>query len=402
MPRFGIDASGGLDDTLRIVVGGKDLAIVKSYEFASSVLEVPSSFALRIGHAGVVSDLLKLCPPHAEYKVYVRDILQASGRLDGFSVPSDEGSTVELRGRDLLAPLHDAFIREEVSYASKTYLELVQTALKGAGVEYSGKIVHSNASNRKQITGVDVKAQERVNVEEIVVEKGKGGVVYKTVVAKLSERWGDFVRTHLDRAGLFLWAAANGDVILSAPNTDQEPTYELVHDPAFRESQRRFFGGVRRDEYRDGVEPPRYSEAVVYSRTAAKKFGRGKVKGGFVDQGMIDLGIDRPLTMRDANVASIEQAERLAARKLAEGRRATFALRYTTHGHSAASRVGGGRAVWAPDTIVALDDREIGLKGNFWVESVAFRGSESSGRTTTLRLMRPDDVIFGHEDDEAA
>ena len=402
MAFFGIDANGGVDDAVRLIVNGKELGIVESYEAVSSILELPTSFALRIGHNGVLTDLIEACGPHSPYEFRIGGdggVLVASGRLDGFSVPGGDGTTLELRGRDRIAPLHDAFIREEKSYQSATYLDIVKTALAESGVDPGGVIVHDNKANRKTQTGVNGKAREPKNVEEIVLDKGAGGVVYKTVTAKLSERWFDFVRTHLDRAGLFLWPAANGDWVLAAPNTNQQPTYQLTLDPNARQTDGGFHGGVRRDEYREGVEPPRYSEVIVYSRTAAKKFGRGKVFGKAIDKDMIALKIDRPMSIRDADVASTEQAERLAARKIAEGRRATFRLQYTTHGHSAASLVGGGRAVWAPDTIVALDDKQAGLKGEFWVDTVTFRGSEG-GRTTTLRLLRKDDVVFGQQGED--
>ncbi len=392
------DADGGLGDQVRLVVNGQEVAIAESYEVANSILEVPSSFAMRVGHNGLLQELIKRFPPHAKYQLYIREALQASGRLGGYSVPSDDGSTLELHGRDRLAPLHDAFIREERSFVGQTYLDIVKIALTEAGVDPGGVVKHDNSSNRRTMTGVDVKARAPRNVQEIVVEKGKGGVVYTTVVAKLSERWLDFVRTHLDRAGLFLWAEAGGDWQLSAPNTQQEPTYALSLNATTPQDARGFRGGIRRDEFRNSVDPPRYSEVIIYSRVTAKKFGRSKVKGGFEDQEMIDLGIDRPMTLRDANVASVEQAETLARRKLAEGRRATFRLQYTTHGHSAVNP-NGQRAVWAPDTMVALDDQEVGLKGLFYVEGVTHRCSEGSGRTTTLRLLRPEDLVFGAKED---
>jgi hypothetical protein len=48
--------------------------------------------------------------------------------------------------------------------------------------------------------------------------------------------------------------------------------------------------------------------------------------------------------------------------------------------------------VWAPDTIVDVDDDEFGISGQFWVESVTFKRPPT---TTTLVLMRPSDLVFG-------
>jgi prophage tail gpP-like protein len=400
-PAFTNDAEGGLDtDVVTLTIGGRELSNFESYEITSSILEVPNSFAARLGHSGIVRELIALCPPNAPYELRISGQLQASGNLDGYSVPSDAGATLELKGRDILAPLHDAYIREEESFANKSYLDIVQVALAQAGVRPGGVVLHDNAANRRSMSGAEAKARTPRNVEEIVLEKGTGGVVQKTVVARMSETWLGFLRTHLDRAGLFLWPTASGDWCLARPNPFQEPLYALTLDPARQEDDRGFRGGVRRDTYRNGVEPPRYSEVIVYSRTSSKKYGRTKVKSGFVDEEMLALGIDRPLTLKDADVATPEQAERLAQRKLAEGRRATFSLSYTTHGHTARAVSGAGRAVWTPDTVVALDDREAGLSGNFYVDAVTFRRS-AGGTSTTLKLSRPADILFGDEPDEA-
>jgi hypothetical protein len=40
-----------------------------------------------------------------------------------------------------------------------------------------------------------------------------------------------------------------------------------------------------------------------------------------------------------------------------------------------------------------LDD-EYGIRGNFWIEGVEPR-RDGSGTTTTLTLMRPEDLVFG-------
>ena len=58
--------------------------------------------------------------------------------------------------------------------------------------------------------------------------------------------------------------------------------------------------------------------------------------------------------------------------------------------------IGGGRCVWAPDTIVEIDDQEIGVQGEMWVESVQFRREPHT--TTRIVLMRPDDLLYATED----
>ena len=71
------------------------------------------------------------------------------------------------------------------------------------------------------------------------------------------------------------------------------------------------------------------------------------------------------------------------------------ALSYTLAGHTT-PRIGGrDRVVWAVDTVVEVDDQELGIAGTFWIEAVEFsRGPETN---TTITLMRPGDLVFGGE-----
>ncbi len=106
-------------------------------------------------------------------------------------------------------------------------------------------------------------------------------------------------------------------------------------------------------------------------------------------------GFKRTLVLRDKTCTNAAQAEFLAHRHIADANRQGFVLEYQMRGHTAVSLVDGSRAVWAPDTIVEVDDEEFGISGLFWVESVTFRRPPS---TTTLVLMRPGDLVFGGDD----
>jgi len=54
--------------------------------------------------------------------------------------------------------------------------------------------------------------------------------------------------------------------------------------------------------------------------------------------------------------------------------------------------------VWAFDTIVDVDDDEFDIHGPMYIADVTHqRGPETS---TTLTLMRPDDVLYGDPTDD--
>ena len=48
--------------------------------------------------------------------------------------------------------------------------------------------------------------------------------------------------------------------------------------------------------------------------------------------------------------------------------------------------------MWAPDTVVAVDDGEYGIQGNYYIERVVFRRGPET--TTELTLQRPEDLVF--------
>ena len=210
----------------------------------------------------------------------------------------------------------------------------------------------------------------------------------RAVTAKLGERAYDFLRRHLDRAGLFLSSSADGNFILSAPNGDQPPIARIVRKRGGSAVERsHVIGGRLRVDYTH-----RFSRVDVWLRGRGKKAGRPQSKGIYIDAEMEHAGYDRPLVVADRNCTTDEQAEFLARRKIAEGNRNGFRLEYMMRGHSTPSLVGGGRCVWAIDTVIQVDDDELGLHENFWVEAVTFHRPPT---TTTLRLMRLKDLVFG-------
>jgi hypothetical protein len=87
----------------------------------------------------------------------------------------------------------------------------------------------------------------------------------------------------------------------------------------------------------------------------------------------------------------------MARRKIAECRRAGWRLSYPVSGHTVAA-IGGGRAVWAPDTTVEVIDEELGLQGVMYLESVTFHASPH--RWSELHVMRVDDLVYAEEPPE--
>jgi prophage tail gpP-like protein len=410
-PQFISDEIGSLEDTIALVLNGERLVTAESWEHTESVLSQPCSWALRLGHGGVALDLYRRYPKGTKFELYVGSILQASGKIDGHSADQPEGGAVQvtIHGRDALAKLHDTFVEAQIGVEVATYKDLVWFALQKCKLAPSGPIDDTilrvdNVANRQLKTGVPIASiLPHRTVEQILEDAGLGGqnagVVHTTPLAKLNETWLRFIRRHLDRAGLMLWAAADGTFVLGAPNGNQPPTYTLVR----REGDVNRGANVLGMHHEDDATH-RHTAAIVYGRGGGKAIGRTKARGQFVDQEMIDAGYDpQPLVYRDVHVHSVAEAAYFARRKLAEERRGGWKLEYRIAGLTLPYAGDGGqtRAVIVPDTIVAVHDEELGLDGPYYIETVV--RSRNPATTTTIRLMRPEDLVFGGpQDDEAS
>ncbi len=387
-------AAGGLDDEVRLEIDGVRVAHAESYEIKVGILTQPAAFSFTVGHGGLVRDILDLATPGSKFKLSINGHVQQTGRIDGATV-GGKSATVTIRGRDMLAPLHDSYVQAEKSIKDAKYTDLVRKALAEVGL---GKVplATSNLAARSIRTGrTTIELRPPRTVEEILTEAagksatGPSGstLSHVTINAKFGETWYSHVKRELDRAGLFLWATPLG-FCLSEPNSAQAPTYRVARG----RGQLRNDVTVEDFSFRNEATH-RHSAVLVYGKGGFGKFGTKKDKGDFVDSEMVAWGYEQPLTIRDPHCENRSQAEFLARRRLAEERRNGWELTYIVTGHSSPSPL-GGRAVWTPDTVVDVHDDELGIKGPHYIEACTYARS-GSGTTTTINLMRPTDLIFG-------
>jgi len=414
-------------DTVTLTLDGSEVKIATSFEINHGLMRQPSEFSIRLGRGSTnkdtskgptIRELIQQFPPNTLAEVRINGNLRMTGRTDGYRATAAGGQASELTifGRDTLAPLHDAHVAEDKGFQDATYKSLVQSVLNIVGLDGSkvtaGKDAANKANvNRKVQSGVSIRQLLPVRtVEEILKGNTASGATgggntaggsKQVLQAKLGERWIDFVRKQLDRAGLFLWPTAEGEFLLSAPNSSQEPIYQIIRQ---RGQTRNQINVVHADYLND--TRPRYSFANVYGKSGHRAQGHHKAKGDSTDDIMINpkpsgygYGISRALYIRDVHCQNTAQAAYLAQRKLAEGRRHGFQLVYTMAGLSTPA-IKGGRAIWTPDTTVHVIDDEFGIDEVFWIDSVDFRRSPQT--TTTIRLMHTYDIVFGTPDFEGA
>lgn len=396
------------DEVVRLKLAGEEVPIASRYTVAAGVLDVPAAYTMTIGHSGIVADLAAAFPPFTPFELWIGDVKIQSGETDGFSLAGSAGSEITLMGRDVLAPLVDTEINSERTFAEKTFRQLAETALEESGID-APLISEDNIANRKAITGVEsVKELAPVRTEEASTpagqQTGKTKITYKSIKAEVGTTWFDFLIEQLRRAGLFIWAAVDGSFVLTRPQVST-PIYRILRRRTTLDEPGAVTVLGQPSFTHDTTK--RFTECQVFGRAGGGKQGRGKVTARHFDDDMIALmnpdPADRanggkrrkPHIVKDDKVRTVAQAAFLARRKIAESRRAGWSLSYKVVGHTAPA-IGGGRAIWQPDTVVEVVDDELGVEGPMYVESVTF--SRTPETTTEIKLLRIEDLIFAEED----
>lgn len=407
------------DDRVTLQLGDDQILVAEGFDVRQSILQQPGEFNLRVGQGSVdrstggkllASNLIRAYPPNTPFRLFVNEALRMSGVTDGYRCTDGGGATqVTFFGRDALSPLHDSHVREDLSFQDQDYESLVKHVLTKVNLDPS-RLDFSNEANRKVMAGAPIRQLlPPKTLDQLIGVAGASAAdeivnatVQKALEAKVGQRWHEFLRHQLDRAGLFLWAAANGRFILSTPNVAQEPAYRIVRE----RGQNRNLVNVEHADFMYDTRPM-FCLAYVFGRGGGRKFGRTKSIGHAQDDEMLALGFDaqRTLVIRDAHCQTEAQTAYLAARKLAEARRHGHQLVYTlsnlststsANAPSAAWGAAHFPAIWTPDTVVEVRDDEFGIRGNFWIETVEMRQQPSL--STTIRLMRVEDVVFSDAD----
>src|SRR5687768_1767966 len=111
MPINAIDEIGERQDVVRLRLGGETISIYGQYQVALSVFAQPAAFSMQLGWSRTAKELAAKFPPHTEFTLHIGDSKIATGWTDACDLRTGSGgTTVEIRGRDSLAPLHDAYV----------------------------------------------------------------------------------------------------------------------------------------------------------------------------------------------------------------------------------------------------------------------------------------------------
>jgi prophage tail gpP-like protein len=387
---FVSDEIGDQEDRVAIQLNGDDLIYCQSWNLEESILEQPARWSVRMGFGDVAVDLYWAYPPNTPFQISIYEKPQLTGFLDGRRLRQQGNAGTELivSGRDALAEIQGAKITTAQSFAGTSYQGMVQRVLEAVGLD-PNKLGTNNDANRQSKVGASVPAGTPFAITDIV------NATANDLQTRPGENWLEFLRRHLDRAGLFLWSAGDGTFVLGTPNFNQPPSYRLARTATQDSGQTNILGHELNDDTTN-----RYSSYGILARGGGRKHGRVKAVDNFIDHEMQDdppggYGFDRPYYLVDHHSQSTEQVQYMARRKCAEDRRKGWFLEYSFAGHTLPYADGNGsqRAVVIPDTTIDVQDDFLRISGTFYVETVKRR--RDPGTITTIRLMRGEDLVFG-------
>ena len=422
-------------EIVRIRLGGFDCGKIERYEIRQSFFVQPSTFALRVGHAGVAARLLEEFHPGVDFELVFtladgREVLQMSGVIDACGTEGGAGATeVTLRGRDWMAPLHDGMSPVEKTFGRATFADLTESVIRLAGVEdhvlyfdndantaavqgipkfETTQVTQTKLIDLNQIQGIETSGFAKgvdlnfvpLNIDPTLsttvvdVTKVVGYTVPNPLKLALGTTYLHFLQQEHNRTGLFLFAASDPRTyVLTRPNVLAAPTWRIVR-------RRGMSWGIVETPQFNNDTAGRFSHYTVRGRggggTDSTGAVRKQIEGTYVDQEMVDYGLIKQWSHVDNVAKTSKQAEYLARRMAAEKARAGWHLSYKLRGLSWPT-IAGGMAVWCRDAVVDIQDDELNIHGPHWISDVAQSGAASGPTTTTITLHKPEHQLYGDE-----
>jgi prophage tail gpP-like protein len=414
------------EDVVELTVDNRKLLIAESYQVKRSVFEQPSAFELKLGSKQDLTDIARDVKVGMEFGLSVATDANSgspvqimSGRIDAIDVSDAQGTIIAIRGRDPLAPLLRAAVRADESFSESSYADLTRRVMDKLHMLEKNILVVGNLANRKAITGVDTlieNAGESEFRDDLIALDPNPEVRYghtetmtvrrvrRTIKAHLGESWYSFLKRQYKKAGLFLWCAGEGSFVLAPPTLGQAPIARIYRDNPLGDRWLTTADTQVKARQLSIDYTNRHARVRVWGKAGKKMGGRSKFSSHVDDMEMIERGYDPEVfieEVHDVDVRSNKEAEYVARRYLAEERRDSWRLSYTISGHSTPSLLKAGNCVWAPDTMVRVDDYELGyVDKHFYVTDVVFNRGES-GTFTTIELARPEDMVFAEKEQAA-
>jgi prophage tail gpP-like protein len=351
-----------------------------SFEILNSIMRSAES-SFEIGDDGSWEDFSELAALGTDVAVLLNGKPRMKGKVEMLNSPLNisQSSVFRFVVRTIMADLEvqtaDPRIRfDSGNNASVTIADLVNKTLKLAGVDLS-RVIFTNNPTRNLMTGARAKGAkpdpslEPLTIQQAAVQPGE------TVKC--------FLERHLRRHGLMIFDGPSGEIIISAPDDQQDSLYRFVcFRGAGADNRNNNLKEIERNQDATGAA----SSIVVLGVGGGKDAMRQKLAGFQINPVITAAGFNRAVYVVDEGVKTKELAARTAARLMSETLRRQDAITLAVDGLS--YQDGKNRIAYANDTTCDLVlDTLGGAVGKFYVESVALRVSASEGSLAQLSVV---------------
>lgn len=395
------------------------------YSFNSHFLTPTDAWSLSAPAHQIPEAQRAVLVPGATVELRVGAAVQARGYVEKVDITAgrDGGATMQVSGRDVLAPMVDASMDPRTKFkAEATFKDLVEQCAKPFGFT---KIITTTQDDRTLKAGLPPKTSK------------KGKLIASTTLEKQlrphdHEGAFAFMQRIGTRLGFWVWPGSEeGTLVVGEPDFEQLPIAKLV----------RTFAGASNDATANNVlsgevtfditlQP---SFIVAEGTSGGAEWGHSSIRVAIMNpfvlskpdvaaeaeailkqfdpcpvapyfagdngarfdtsaraistlmaQKVMRNTVARPAFLHDEESKTYDQLVRFARREMSERTRKSFTAHYSIRGH----RFDSG-AVPTVDTMVHVYDEVVGIDEPLWILSRTLKRSRSGGTTTDLELIRP-------------
>ena len=401
----------GTEEAIIQLEDGTQIQLWKSYSIDSDFLTPTDGWSFDFGTEVEWKKLQSVLVPDAKVQIIVGGALQLSGSIDVVEASCDEGGTViNVQGRDILKPMVKGTIYPDIPYQKKNISQLVEEVLKYIYQGSPPTVYYSNAANISLITGAGSAGASKWKVgagvgaaanpsadfykQEWVVQpadtsadaarKAQTQKELALIKPQQGESCFAFLERNLRRFGLWLWATADGSIVVGGPNYEQAASYIVRRrrgDP---------YPYVLRASWRfDRTDVP--SSIIVRGVTTVAEKDKKQISGSAHTPKPIMFC---PKYLKNDHGSTPEFCRNFALQELSKARQNEEVYSCTVVGHR--NPVSG--AVYAVDTVCRVEDEFLGISDDYYVKRRTFKKSVMAGTTTDLELVPLYSIQFSDVD----
>jgi len=370
-----------LQEASILLENGGEIVGWTSYSINSDFLTPTDGWSFTVGGKKSWDKIKDVVKPDYKIKILIDGKPQLSGWIDVVTLTSDEGGlTVNIQGRDILRPLIKSNIYPGFKIKDKTVEQMIETIVWSYYTEPPD--IYFDPDSERQVLGItsSYKKKDRSALKKKLIEYCQ---------AHPGEGVFEFLSRNIRRHGLWVWAAADGSIVVGGPEYDQEPSYIIERKE-----------GTKRVSARSAAYTHDRTDVVaamhIRGKSIKKEWNKTTVVGAASDQearSTSESGFAEVAFTQHDQAESAEQCDNFALQEMSRLKQNERVYTCTMVGHKDL-KTGNTYQV---NTVATVDDEFLGVQEDMFVVSRTFR-RDSGGTTTDLKLVPLGSIVLSDVD----